>query len=78
MGTEELLRQPGSGRKPYSVEKWGAGAGSDIQELKKTMAPLHTSAKPKYLSCLSGGGGNERVKSPWETTIASNRKTTRD
>lgn len=63
MAMEEPLRQSGWGRKPHSVVKWGVGAGSDIQELKKTMAALHTSANPKYLSCLSGGGGNERVKS---------------
>ena len=55
---EEPLRPPGLDRKPHSVERWGVGEGHE--GVKKNNAHIRN---PKYLSCLSGGGGNERVKS---------------
>ncbi len=76
---EEPLRRPGWGRKPRSVARWGEGAGRDIQELKTTMAPLHTSATqntcPVYLEEEEMRGWSLALR---ETTIASNRETMRD
>lgn len=79
MVMEEPPRRSGWGRKPHSVEV--QEAGSDIRELRKTMAPPHTSAKPKIPVLFFLGGREEMRGSSFaleETTIASNRETMRD
>lgn len=78
MEMEEPPRRSGWGRKPHSVE--AQEAGSDIRELRKTMAPPHTSAKPKIPVLFFWGREEMRGSSLAleATTIASNRETMRD
>lgn len=76
MVLEEPLRAAGWGRKWRSAVKRGAGTRSDIQGLKKTMAPLHTSAKPKIpvLFICRRRKWEGKVSLWGETTRASNRR----